>query len=117
MVLRQMVLRQMVLRQMVNRIHRDRDSKATRVKLGRRTACDSALDDDQKALARGILALVRFVPSEEKQQPEAPQPPRMASRKRLPAQRTVYRGGPSWNHQPKRDGDGYDLASLVGSPA
>jgi hypothetical protein len=34
-----------------------------------------------------------------------------------PAQRTVYKDRPSWNHQPKRDWDGPDLPELPPSEA
>ena len=53
-----------VLRQLVNRLYRDRDYQAKRVKQGRHTAYDYALDRDQKALAWAIPALVLFVPPE-----------------------------------------------------
>ena len=96
----------MVLRQLVNRLYRDRDYQAKRVKQGRHTAYDYALDRDQKALAWAIRALVQSVPPEEKDRPEPPKKPRKPSRKLSPAQRTVYKGKPSWNHQPKRDWDG-----------
>ncbi len=66
----------MVLRQLVNRLYRDRDYQAKRVKQGRHTAYDYALDRDQKALAWAIRALVQFVPPEEKARPEPPKKPR-----------------------------------------
>jgi len=106
----------MVLRQLVNRMYRDRDYQAKRVKQGRHTAYDYALDRDQKALAWAIRALVQCVPPEEKAKPEPPKKPRKPSRKLSPAQKTVYQGKPSWNHQPKRDWDGPDLAPTPASP-
>jgi hypothetical protein len=99
----------MVLRQLVNRMYRDRDYQAKRVEQGRRTAYDYALDRDQKALAWAIRALVQFVPTEAKDQSEPPKKPRKPSRKLSPAQKTVYKGKPSWNHQPKRDWAGPDV--------
>jgi hypothetical protein len=99
----------MALRQLVNRMYRDRDYQAKRVKQGRQTAYDYALDRDQKALAWAIRALVRFVPPDEKALPEPPPKPRKPSRRLSPAQRTVYKGKPSWNYQSKRDWDGPDL--------
>jgi hypothetical protein len=98
-----------VLRQLVNRLYRDRDYRAKRQKQGRHTAYDYALDRDQKALAWAIRALVQHVPPQEKQQPEPPKPPKKPARRLSPAQRRVYKGRPSWNHQPKRDWDGPDL--------
>jgi hypothetical protein len=98
-----------VLRQLVNRLYRDRDYQAKRQKQGRHTAYDYALDRDQKALAWAIRALVQHVPPQEKQRPEPPKPPKKPARRLSPAQRRVYKGRPSWNHQPKRDWDGPDL--------
>jgi len=107
----------MVLRQLVNRLYRDRDYQAKRVKQGRHTAYDYALDRDQKALAWAIRALVQYVPPAEKQLPEPPKPPKKPARRLSPAQRRVYQGRPSWNHQPKRDWDGPELppASYLGA--
>ena len=107
----------MVLRQLVNRMYRDRDYQAKRVKQGRHTAYDYALDRDQKALAWAIRALVQFVSPDVKQQAEPPKKPRKPSRKLSPAQKTVYKGKPSWNHQPKRDWDGPDLAPAPSLPS
>jgi hypothetical protein len=98
-----------VLRQLVNRLYRDRDYQAKRQKQGKHTAYDYALDRDQKALAWAIRALVQHVPPQDKQQPEPPRPPKKPARRLSPAQRRVYKGRPSWNHQPKRDWDGPDL--------
>jgi hypothetical protein len=98
-----------VLRQLVNRLYRDRDYQAKRQKQGRHTAYDYALDRDQKALAWAIRALVQCVPPEVKQEAEPPKKPKKPARRLSPAQRTVYKGKPSWNHQPKRDWDGPDL--------
>jgi hypothetical protein len=103
----------MVLRQLVNRMYRDRDYQAKRVKQGRHTAYDYALDRDQKALAWAIRALVQCVPPEEKTRLEPPKPPRKPARKLSPAQRSVYKGRPSWNHQPKRDWAGPELPPTV----
>jgi hypothetical protein len=100
----------MVLRQRVNRRYRDRDYQAKRVEQVRHTAYDYALDRDRKALAWAIHALVQCVPPEVKQEAVPPKQPRKPARKLSPAQKTVYRGKPSWNHQPKRDWDGPDLA-------
>src|SRR5262249_42253210 len=87
----------------------DRDYQVKRVKQGRHTAYDYALDRDQKALAWAIRALVQFVPPDEKIRPEPPKQPRKPSRHLSSAQRQVYQGKPSWNHQPKRDGHGPEL--------
>jgi hypothetical protein len=99
----------MVLRQLVNRMYRDRDYQAKRVKQGRHTAYDYALDRDQKALAWAICALVRCVPPEEKQQPEPPKPPRKPSHRLSPVEKQRYAGKPSWNARNKRDWKGPDL--------
>src|SRR5579862_8951838 len=64
-----------VLRQLVNRMYRERDYLARRVQDGRRTACDYAVDRDQKALAWAIRALVQHVPVDEKARTEPPKPP------------------------------------------
>jgi hypothetical protein len=106
----------MVLRQLVNRLYRDRDYQAKRVKQGRHTAYDYALDRDQKALAWTIRALVQFVPPEEKAKVEPPKKPKQPARRLSPAQRTVYKGRPSWNGMPKRDWESPDLPPAPGSP-
>ena len=71
----------MVLRQLVNRMYRDRDYQVKRVKQGRHTAYDYALDRDQKVLAWAIRALVQCVPPEVKLEAEPPKKPRKPSRK------------------------------------
>jgi hypothetical protein len=98
-----------VLRQLTNRMYRDRDYLEKRQRRGQHTAYDYAIDRDQKALAWAIQALVRYVPDNEKVQPEPPRPPRKPARRLTPAQRKAYAGKPSWNHQPKRDWDGPEL--------
>src|SRR5215469_1670575 len=70
-----------VLRQLVNRLYRDRDYQERRVREGRKTAYDYAVDRDQKALAWAIRALVQRLPLEVKAQPEPPKPPRKPSRR------------------------------------
>jgi hypothetical protein len=52
---------------------------------------------------------VRYVPPEEKAEPEPPKPPRGPVRRLTSAQRQQYRGRPSWNGKPKRDWDGLEL--------
>jgi hypothetical protein len=104
-----------VLRQLANYLYRDCDYQAKRVKQGRHTAYDYALDRDQKALAWAIRALVQCVPPEVKQEAEPPKKPRKPARKLSPAQRQVYKGKSSWNHQPKRDWDGPDVPALPSS--
>jgi hypothetical protein len=51
-----------------------------------------------------------------KQEPESPAKPRKPSPKLSPAQKMVYKGKPSWNHQPKRDWDGLDVAPAPVDP-
>lgn len=76
---------------------------------GRRTAYDYALDRDQKALSWAIRALVVYVPPEEKAEPEPPKKLATPARCLSAAEMCRFAGRPSWNHRPKRDGDGPEL--------
>jgi len=62
-----------VLRQMVNSLYRDRDYLERRKGRSRKTAYDYAVERDMKATSWAIRALVRFVPSAEKQCSQAAQ--------------------------------------------
>ena len=104
-----------VLRQLVNRMYRDRDYQERRVREGRKTSYDYAVDRDQKALAWAIRAIVRYVPAEEKAQPEPPKKPRKPAKRLTAAERARTKGQPSWNGQPKRDWDGPELPPKIGS--
>jgi hypothetical protein len=114
----------LVLRQLVNRLYRDRDYQAKRVKQGRHTAYDYALDRDQKALAWAIRALVQCVPPDEKAKPEPPKKPRKPARRLSPAQRTVYtwiagcvRRPPSLGNQRQSRRGGTHPRCTTGRPA
>jgi hypothetical protein len=98
-----------VLCQLVNRMYRERDYLERRKTQGQHTAYDYAVDRDQKALAWAIRAIVRYVPADEKAEPEPPKPPRKPSRRLTAAEREQYKGRPSWNDKPKRDWAGPDL--------
>src|SRR5689334_8131437 len=90
-------------------MYRDRDYQEKRARQGRRTAYDYALDRGQKALAWAIRALVLYVPTCEKEQPEPPKKARQPARRLSPAQRKATAGQPSWNYTPQRGWSGPEL--------
>ncbi len=97
------------LRQLLNRMYRDRDYLQRRVREGKHTAYDYAVERDQKALAWTIRALIAHVPSVEKVRPEPPKPPRRPAQRLSADEKARTKGRPSWNGQPKRDWTGPEV--------
>jgi hypothetical protein len=99
-----------VVQLLIERMYQQRNYLARRKAQGHHTTYDYQVEQDMKALAWAIRALVCYTPDDEKAKPQPPKPPRKPSQR---GQKPGKNGGPSWNTQPKREWAGPDLPPVA----